>query len=555
MSQSPKSPNTIPNPNSDQDYLNLEPPPSLKSQWKPKALSLPDIWVKEQALKHVICNMQQQFSHTPSISPPSEPDLTSFQSFPLDPIEPDYSSLLSDVVLLGIFSKLPVSQHVSNSLVCKCWLYLTGRVVQSLKVKDWSFISSGRVFNRFPNLTDLDLVGSCIQMPKDSGVLLTHKTVSVYVDTSFTFAGFLGKTALLPLHVVDTGLAMVAEKYANLRRLVVIGASEEGLRQIAARCYTLQELELHCCGDLALKGISGIKILQVMKLIGSVNGFYDSTISDIGLTLLAQGCKRLVKLELCGCEGSYDGVKAIGQCCQMLEELSFYDHRMDGGWLAGLSYCSNLKTLKLKSCKNTDTSPGADEHLGTCLTLEELHLQQCHIRDKQSVKALFLVCENVRAIDFRNCWGLDDDMFSLASICRYEAFNFFHKQNVIGPTESIIIPMSDYALNTSSFASSSNLRFSSSFDRRVKLLSVEGCSLVTIKGLESVLLSWKELQQLRVMSCNNIKDTEVTPELANLFSMLKELKWRADSRSLLLSNLVGTGMGKKGGRFFQRSKD
>ncbi|MBA0655932.1 hypothetical protein Goklo_008348, partial [Gossypium klotzschianum] len=491
------------------DYLNLEPPPSLKSQWKPKALSLPDIWVKEQALKHVICNMQQQFSRTPSISPPSEPDLTSFQSFPLDPIEPDYSSLLSDVVLLGIFSKLPVSQHVSNSLVCKRWLYLTGRLVQSLKVKDWSFISSGRVFYRFPNLTDLDLVVFCIQMPKDSGVLLTHKTVSVYVDTSFTFAGFLGKTALLPLHVVDTGLAMVAEKYPNLRRLVVIGASEEGLRQIAARCYTLQELELLWCGDLALKGISGIKILQVMKLIGSVNGFYDSTISDIGLTLLAQGCKRLVKLELCGCEGSYDGVKAIGQCCQMLEELSFYDHRMDGGWLAGLSYCSNLKTLKLKSCKNTDTSPGADRAFGDLFDTRRVAF-----------------ATNVRAIDFRNCWGLDDDVFSLA-------------KNVIGPTESIIIPMSDYALNTSSFASSSNLRFSSSFDRRVKLLSVEGCSLVTIKGLESVLLSWKELQQLRVMSCNNLKDTEVTPELATLFSMLKELKWRPDSRSLLLSNLVG----------------
>ncbi|MBA0620511.1 hypothetical protein Godav_006218 [Gossypium davidsonii] len=492
MSQSPKSPNTNPNPNSDQDYLNLEPPPSLKSQWKPKALSLPDIWVKEQALKHVICNMQQQFSRTPSISPPSEPDLTSFQSFPLDPIEPDYSSLLSDVVLLGIFSKLPVSQHVSNSLVCKRWLYLTGRLVQSLKVKDWSFISSGRVFYRFPNLTDLDLVVSCIQMPKDSGVLLTHKTVSVYVDTSFTFAGFLGKTALLPLHVVDTGLAMVAEKYPNLRRLVVIGASEEGLRQIAARCYTLQELELLWCGDLALKGISGIKILQVMKLIGSVNGFYDSTISDIGLTLLAQGCKRLVKLELCGCEGSYDGVKAIGQCCQMLEELSFYDHRMDGGWLAGLSYCSNLKTLKLKSCKNTDTSPGADRAFGD----------------------LFDTRRNVRAIDFRNCWGLDDDVFSLASICSM----YIVKKLVILFENGVSV---------------------NRVMRRVKLLSVEGCSLVTIKGLESVLLSWKELQQLRVMSCNNLKDTEVTPELATLFSMLKELKWRPDSRSLLLSNLVG----------------
>ena len=99
------------------------------------------------------------------------------------------------------------------------------------------------------------------------------------------------------------------------------------------------------------------------------------------------------------------------------------------------------------------------------------------------------------------------------------------------------------------------LFFFSPLYRRVKLLSLEGCSLLTIKGLESVVLSWKELQRLIVMSCNNIKDTEVTPELATLFSVLKELKWRPDFRSLLSSNLAGTGMGKKGGRFFNRSKD
>ena len=62
-------------------------------------------------------------------------------------------------------------------------------------------------------------------------------------------------------------------------------------------------------------------------------------VSDIGLTILAHGCKRLVKLELSGCEGSYDGISAIGRCCLMLEELTFSDHRMDAGWIAGLSYC------------------------------------------------------------------------------------------------------------------------------------------------------------------------------------------------------------------------
>ncbi|KAK8654586.1 hypothetical protein V6N13_128545 [Hibiscus sabdariffa] len=417
---------------------------------------------------------QQYFNHPLSRTPPSESDLTPFQSLPLDPIEPDCTSLLSDKLLLKILSKLPVSQHVSNSL----------SVPQSHRFRPRSCLYSDA--EKLWHISD----------PQDD------------VDTNYTLDGFLGKTTFLPSNEVDQGLTSIAEKYPNLQRLVATGASEQGLIRIAAECCTLQELELHYCGDLALKGLSGIKNLQVVKLIGFIDGFYNSVISDIGLTQLARGCKRLVKLELCGCEGSYDGIKAIGQCCQMLEELSFYDHRMDGGWLAGLSFCENLKTLMLKSCKSIDESPGVDELLGSCLTLEELQLERCQIRDKQSVKALFLVCENVRAIAFQNCWGLDNDVFSLASICR-----------------------------------------------RVKLLSLEGCSLLTIKGLESVVLSWKGLQQLRVVSCNNIKDSEITPELATLFSVLKELKWRPDSRSLLSSNLAGTGMGNRGGRFFKRSRD
>lgn len=88
--------------------------------------------------------------------------------------------------------------------------------------------------------------------------------------------------------------------------------------------------------------------------------------------------------------------------------------------------------------------------------------------------------------------------------------------------------------------------------RRVKSLSLERCSSLTTEGLESVVLSWVELQRLRVVSCNNIKDLEVTPALSSLFSVLKEFTWRPDCRSLLSSSLEGTGVGKKGGRFFRR---
>lgn len=312
---------------------------------------------------------------------------------------------------------------------------------------------------------------------------------------------------MLPIDVIDQCLDLLAQSYPNLGRLVAIGAGKNGLLSIAKECHILQELELHCCGDLSLRGISGCRNLQIVKLIGSIDGFYRSVVSDIGLTILAQGCSRLVRLELCGCEGSYDGIKAIGQCCQMLEELTFCDHRMDGGWLAALSYCGNLKSLRLQSCRSIDSSPGLDEHLGLCRTLEGLYLQRCQMRDKQAVKALFSVCRDVREIGLQDCWGLENDVFALASVCR-----------------------------------------------RVRLLSLEGCSLLTVEGLEMVILPWKELKRLRVISCNKIKDSEVTPALSSLFSVLKELKWRPDSRSLLSSSLAETGLRKKGGRFFTRFK-
>ncbi|KAJ4827653.1 hypothetical protein Tsubulata_008275 [Turnera subulata] len=510
MSNSPvKKTTTTTNPNPN-------PNPSLLAPIKTrtKTLSFSDNWFRDLlSPKHASPRrkmMQQQFNHHHHKN--SDPDLSAIakglHSLTLHPPAPDHTSLLTDHLLLKIFSRLPASQYVPNSLVCKRWLHLHGRLVQSVRVSDWSFVNSGRVFSRFPNLTSIDIVRAGIRTPQNSSsIVATDKSLSVPLGTRFSPDGFLGGSDLLPSGMVDQGLGLIAKWYPNLRRIAVIGAGEDGLVSVSSNCDILQEMELHCCGDFSLKGISGCRNLQVVKLIGCVFGFYNSVVSDIGLTILAQGCRRLVKLELCGCEGSYDGIKAIGQCCQMLEELTVCDHRMDGGWLAALSFCGNLKTLRLQSCKSIDVSPGPEEHLWSCPALEELHLEKCQMRDKQAVKALFLVCQTVKEIVLQNCWGLEDEVFATVGVCR-----------------------------------------------RVRLLSLEGCSALTTGGLESVILNWKELQELRVVSCNKIKDVEVSPALASLFSDLKELKWRPDSRSFLSSSLEGTGVGNKGAKFFKRSK-
>ncbi|EMS45015.1 hypothetical protein TRIUR3_15728 [Triticum urartu] len=132
---------------------------------------------------------------------------------------------------------------------------------------------------------------------------------------------------------------------------------------IAGGCATLQELELHRCTDLALRPVSAFAHLQILRIVAASSPLYgtseDGGVTDIGLTILAHGCKRLVKLELVGCEGSYDGIAAVGRCCAMLEELTIAEHRMDGGWLAALAFCGNLKTLRLQGCARIDDDPGA----------------------------------------------------------------------------------------------------------------------------------------------------------------------------------------------------
>lgn len=337
-----------------------------------------------------------------------------------------------------IFLYLNDSDSDSLYLVCKRWLNLQGRLVRFLKVLDYQFLVSGRLVSRFPNLIHVDILNGCVLSSDelDLFVVLSRGDLCFRLDSKLCNEQVLGRTmSLLPdskfasEEAIDEGLIAVANGYPNLRKLTTFAGSEVGLMSVAEECPYLQQLELHKCSDNALRGIIGCKNLQILKLVGSVDGLYfnESSITDIGLTILAQGCKRLVKLELSGCEGSFDGIKAIAQCCQMLEEFSLCDHRMEDGWLAAVSHFENLRSLRFSSCKKIDFSPGPDEYLGCCQTLEILHLHKCQLRHKESVRALFAVCKAVKDVNIQDCWGLDDDTFSLAQTCRYHSSISLHK--------------------------------------------------------------------------------------------------------------------------------
>lgn len=486
----------------------------------------------------------------------------------------DLTASLSDELLFRILVHVSENPYPC-SLVCKRWLRLQGMLKTTLRLKEWSFIESGGMTCRFPNLTDVDLSGAWLTAPnKQPSIFFTHHFITIHLGTNaydpVSIERFIEDQQVTPSSL-DWGLKVLADGCPGLQRLCLIdvrrptynplsfrrreasntkGAEEKtkqndgaaqanhpssewgtlkalkggdegakkslqpvkvdpsrkgGLAYLAKKCPTLQELILNQCTDDSLYAISACQNLQILRLVGTVSGFYHCTFTDVGLTILAKGCSRLVKLELSGCEASYDGIAAIGQCCFMLEELTLSNQGFYEGWIAALFYCSCLKTLRLESCKQIDPIPGPSEHLRGCATLQCLELVRCNLRDKAGFSALILVAASVKELHFQDCWGLDDGTFRLVETCR-----------------------------------------------RVRLLSLEGCALLTTVGLEALVANWKDLHTLQVVYCNNIKDSEISPALALTFSTLKELKWRPDTKSLLADSLTGTGVGQIGGKFFKR---
>jgi F-box/leucine-rich repeat protein 2/20 len=123
----------------------------------------------------------------------------------------DQTLQLSDQILLQILSKLPDSQRNTNSLVCKCWLNLQGCLVQSLKLLDWHFLESGRLVFQFLNLTHVDLVTGCFFSPRNAGILLTNRVVSMHLGSRFSTGwNEVCEDSLLPVEVINRRVKMLA---------------------------------------------------------------------------------------------------------------------------------------------------------------------------------------------------------------------------------------------------------------------------------------------------------------------------------------------------------
>ncbi|KAI3701008.1 hypothetical protein L2E82_45650 [Cichorium intybus] len=98
-------------------------------------------------------------------------------------------------------------------------------------------VDSGRLAHRFPNLLDVDIVQACIVSPRDSGICLSNKFVSIHVSSFVSDSISIWKPDFLGPNLIDRGVQILAQGCPNLRRLVLLGATNDGLVSIANECF------------------------------------------------------------------------------------------------------------------------------------------------------------------------------------------------------------------------------------------------------------------------------------------------------------------------------
>ncbi|GBG92378.1 hypothetical protein CBR_g55286 [Chara braunii] len=501
----------------------------------------------------------------------------------------DPTAQLDDEVMRLVLSFVSDSGDLKAcALVCKRWMRLSGELRRGVRVKDWQFVYSGRIFARFPNLTDMDLTEAWVERHHGTcGILMTMNTLKVELDAGATDLDSIANCIdekRQPSDVVEGGLKKLAKYYPNLRKLSFVdldttsalspedrlrlvsrsGRFSEGFRRTSGGgggrssssrssgctsplssscgspragsccsmgsrstavrsgirvamegCQYLQCLEVHQCTDATLEAIGLCPNVQVVKVVGSTvaGNFFKASVTDIGLTFLAVGCSRLVKLELSGCDIGYEGLSALGEFCPMLEELVLNTKGFHDGWLWGLATCKCLKNLRLEGVKHLESSAlrqGSSISLqqqqphvvpAFCQSLESLQLVRCDLRVEAAFEALLQLCVKVKVLDINDCWGLDDHVFARTAVCK-----------------------------------------------RLEVLRLEGCSLLSVSGLAAVIAAVPDLKKLSVVWCSGIKDRDLSVAFVDRLSRLQELKYSPDAWPAVLGEVSA---GKGGGVCFK----
>lgn len=327
------------------------------------------------------------------------------------------------------------------------------------------------------------------------------------------------------------------------------GIDDDSLAALKQGCKSLETLDMSSCQKVSHVGLSSLTsaTASLRQLILS----YGSRV-DLALADSLQKLSMLQSIKLDGCKVTCSGLKAIGNWCVSLSELSLSKclgvtdeglsslvtkhkdlRKLDITCCRKITHasvahitnsCSSLVSLKMESCALILAE--AFVLIGQrCQFLEELDVTDNEI-DDEGLKAISR-CSQLKSLKLGICLNISDEgLVHIGIGCSKLKELDLYRSDGIGDSSISAIATGCPGLEMINIAYCKSITdrslMSLSNCSKLNTLESRGCPLITSVGLEAVSTGCKQLSKLDIKKCHNIDDAGMI-SLAHFSRNLKQI--------------------------------
>ncbi|CAJ2655297.1 unnamed protein product [Trifolium pratense] len=227
----------------------------------------------------------------------------------------------------------------SLSVVSKQFLSITNRLRFSISIKGRELPFLPRLFERFTNLTSLELRDYYDDdddihkyLDQLSGFSLNPTSLDLSYEPSIPANGLQALSqnistltsltcSFVNFHLNNANMFLIAHCFPNLQLLDLsycYSVPDEGVGHVLNRCFNIRHLNLTYCYGVTLHGMNfEAPKLEVLNLLGS------TMVDDETLDVISKTCRGLLQLNFERCYRITEkGVKLVVENCTQLREIN-----------------------------------------------------------------------------------------------------------------------------------------------------------------------------------------------------------------------------------------
>ncbi|KAF5476348.1 hypothetical protein F2P56_008075 [Juglans regia] len=343
-----------------------------------------------------------------------------------------------------------------------------------------------------------------VEMDLSNATELRDGSAAVVAEAKNLEKLWMGRCKML----TDIGVGCIAVGCRKLRLLNLkwcVGVGDWGVCLVAIKCKDIRVLDLSYLPitDKCLPCILNLQHLEDLTLEGCFG------IDDNNLAVLKHGCKSLKKLDMSSCQKITPvGLSSVFSCTRCLEQLTLaYGSSVNLDLADSLNKLSMLQSIKLDGC--SVTCDGLRAIGDWCVSLRDLSLSKCSGVTDYGLSYLVTKQKDLKKLDITCCRKITDVSIShIANSCtslrslRMESCTLVPREVfvLIGRCRSLEeLDLTDNEIDDEGLKSISTCC-------KLSSLKLGICLNITDEGLSHVGMSCAGLKELDLYRCTGITD-------------------------------------------------